>query len=113
MPPLAIAVAILVAITLSLADTVTIAVIVTINVPLAFDLAIAIAVTIPSPLPLLLQLLVPEAKSWANLGGYKHMKLLLCAYGQHMNVLKHFVYAYYGCGKQFVADISLNHDVMT
>jgi hypothetical protein len=28
-------------------------------------------------------------------------------------VLKHFVYAYYGCGKQFEGAVSLNHDIIT
>jgi hypothetical protein len=59
------------------------------------------------------QVIQNPQKSWANLGGYKCMRLLLCAYGQHINVLKYFVYAQYGCGKQFEVAVSLNHDVMT
>jgi hypothetical protein len=30
-----------------------------------------------------------------------YVRLLPYAYGQHINVLKHFVYAEYRCGKQF------------
>ena len=29
---------------------------------------------------------------WANLGGYNCVRLLMYAYEQHINVLKHFVY---------------------
>jgi len=39
--------------------------------------------------------------------------MLLYAYGQHINVLKHFVYVLNGCRKQFEVAVSLNHDKMT
>ncbi len=39
--------------------------------------------------------------------------LLPYAHGQHMNVLKHFVYVYCECRKQFEEAVSLNHDIMT
>ena len=35
------------------------------------------------------------------------------ANGQHINMLKHFVYVWYGWGSQFEVDVSLRHDVMT
>jgi hypothetical protein len=35
------------------------------------------------------------------------------AYGQHINVLKHFVYVLYGCRKQFEVAVSLNHEIIT
>ena len=33
------------------------------------------------------------------------------AYGQRINVLKHFVYVLYGCNKQFKVAVSRNLDV--
>ncbi len=41
------------------------------------------------------------------------VRLLLYAYGQHINVLKQFVYVKYRWEKQFDVAVSLNHDVMT
>ncbi len=41
------------------------------------------------------------------------VRLLPYAYGQHINVLKHFVYVLYECRKRFEVAVSLNHDVMT
>ncbi len=41
------------------------------------------------------------------------LRLLTYAPKQHINVLKHFVYALYGCRKQFEVAVRLNHDVMT
>ncbi len=41
------------------------------------------------------------------------VRLLPYAYGQHINVFKHFVYIQYRCRKQFEVAVSLNHDVMT
>jgi hypothetical protein len=38
-------------------------------------------------------------------------RLLLYANGQHINVLKHFVYVEYGCGKQLEVSTSINHDI--
>ncbi len=35
------------------------------------------------------------------------------AYGQHVNVLKHFVNIKDGWGKQFELAVSLKHDIMT
>jgi hypothetical protein len=35
------------------------------------------------------------------------------AYGQHINVLKHFVNVNNGWGKQFELAISLKHDIVT
>jgi hypothetical protein len=35
------------------------------------------------------------------------------AYGQHINVLKHFVNVKDGWGKQFELAVSLNRDIMT
>jgi hypothetical protein len=52
-------------------------------------------------------------KIWAKLSGYNCVRLILLAYGQHINVLKHFVYVQYGGGQQFEVAISLNHDIMT
>jgi hypothetical protein len=48
----------------------------------------------------------------AQIPDHKYVRLLLCAYGQHMNVLKHSVYAQYGYGKQFEVAVSHHHDVM-
>jgi len=42
----------------------------------------------------------------------KCARLLLYAYGKHINVLKHFVYVKYGCRKQFEVAVSLNHDII-
>jgi hypothetical protein len=36
-----------------------------------------------------------------------YVRLLPYAYGQHINELKHFVYVYYRCGKQFEVAVSL------
>ncbi len=52
-------------------------------------------------------------KIWAKSGGNNCVRLILYAYEQHINVLKHFVYVWYGGGKQFEVAISLNHDIMT
>jgi hypothetical protein len=49
----------------------------------------------------------------AQILGHNCVRLLLCAYGQHMNALKHSVYVQYGCGKQFEVVVSHHHDVMT
>jgi len=45
--------------------------------------------------------------------GCNCLRLLLYANGQHINVLKHIAYVYYGWGKQFEVAVSLNLDVMT
>jgi hypothetical protein len=44
----------------------------------------------------------------AQILGHNCVRLLLCAYGQHMNVLKHSVYVQYGCGKQFAVSLLPN-----
>jgi hypothetical protein len=49
----------------------------------------------------------------AQILGPNCVRLLLCASGQHMNVLKHSVYVQYGYGKQFEMAVSHHHDVMT
>ncbi len=49
----------------------------------------------------------------AQILGHNYVRLLLCAYGQHMNVLKHSVYVQYGCGEQFEMAVSHHHDVTT
>ncbi len=41
------------------------------------------------------------------------VRLLPHDHGQHINVLKHFVYVLCGCRKQFELAVSLNYDVMT
>ncbi len=41
------------------------------------------------------------------------LRLLWYANGQHINVLKHFVHVFDGCGKQFELAVSLNHDIIT
>ncbi len=40
-------------------------------------------------------------KIWPKYGGHNCLRLLTYAHGQHMNVLKHFVYVYRRCRKQF------------
>ena len=49
----------------------------------------------------------------AQILGDNCVRLLLCAYGQHLDVLKHSVCVQYGCGKQFEVAVSHHHDVMT
>ena len=51
-------------------------------------------------------------KNWTDLSCH-HCTGAFAGNEQHMNVLKHFVYVQYGCGKQFEVAVSLNHDVMT
>jgi hypothetical protein len=58
-------------------------------------------------------ILIPHVTQMAQIHGHNCVRLLLCAYGQHMNVLKHSVYVLYGCGKQFEVAVSHHHDVMT
>jgi hypothetical protein len=58
-------------------------------------------------------ILTPHVTQMAQILGHKCVRLLLCDYGQHMNVLKHSVYVQYGCGKQFEVAASHLHDVMT
>ncbi len=52
-------------------------------------------------------------KVWAKKGGYNCLRLLPYEHGQHIYVLKHFIYVWCGCRKQFQLAVSLNHDVMT
>ena len=47
------------------------------------------------------------------LGGYNCVRLPMYSHGQHINVLKHFVYVSHGYRKQFEVAVSLNHDVIT
>ncbi len=49
----------------------------------------------------------------AQILGNNFVSLLLYAYEQHTNVLKHSVYVQYGCGKQFEVAVSHHHDAMT
>jgi hypothetical protein len=46
-------------------------------------------------------------KIWDKQGGYYCVRLLTYAYGQHINVLNHCVYVYYGFGEQFEVAVSL------
>ncbi len=55
----------------------------------------------------------PHVTQMAQILGHNCVRLLLCACGQHMNVLKHSVYVQYGYGKQFEMVVSHHHDVMT
>ncbi len=57
-------------------------------------------------------ILTPHVTQMAQILGHNCVRLLLCAYGQHMNVLKHSVYVQYGCGKQCEVAVSHHHDVM-
>ena len=41
------------------------------------------------------------------------VRLIRYAHGEYINVLNHFVYVQYGCGKQFEVAVSLNHDIIT
>jgi len=73
----------------------------------------------PQPQPLCNDImLTPQVTQnpiiWAKLDEYNFVRLLLYAdHGQHVNVLKQFVYVSYGQGKQFEVALSLNLDVMT
>ncbi len=58
-------------------------------------------------------ILTPHVTQMAQIRGHNCVRLLLCACGQHMNVLKHSVYVQYGYGKQFEMAVSHHHDVMT
>jgi hypothetical protein len=58
-------------------------------------------------------ILTPHVTQIVQILGHNCVRLLLCAYGQHMNVLKHPVYVQDRCGKQFEAAVSHHHDVMT
>ena len=58
-------------------------------------------------------ILTPHVTQMAQILGHNCVRLLLCAYGQHMNVLQHSVYVQYGNGKQFEMAVSHHHDVMT
>jgi hypothetical protein len=49
----------------------------------------------------------------AQILGHNCVSLLLYTYGQRMNVLKHFVYVQYGCGKQFGVAVRHHQDVVT
>jgi hypothetical protein len=55
----------------------------------------------------------PEPQNLSLLQWVNCLRLLLHAYGQHINVLKQFVYVKYGCVKQFEVAVSLNCDIMT
>ncbi len=55
----------------------------------------------------------PEPQNMSQWCDYNFLRLLPYAHGQHINVLKHFVYVQCGCRKQFEVAVSLNHDVMT
>ena len=57
--------------------------------------------------------LTPHVTQMAQILGHACVRLLLCAYGQHMNVLKYSVYVQYGCGKQFEVAVNHHHDVIT
>ena len=46
-------------------------------------------------------------------GVYNCVRLILYAHVYHINVLNHFVYVQYGCGKQFEVAVSLNLDIIT
>ncbi len=52
-------------------------------------------------------------KIWAKKCGYNCLRLLAYVQKQHINVLKHIVYVWCGCEKQFELAFSLNLDVMT
>ncbi len=58
-------------------------------------------------------ILTPYVTQMAQILDHNCVRLLLCACGQHMNVLKHSVYVKYGYGKQFEMAVSHHHDVMT
>ncbi len=55
----------------------------------------------------------PEPQNLSQVGWVYCVRLLPYAFGQHINVLKHFVYVQYGYGKQFEVADSLNHDSIT
>ncbi len=58
-------------------------------------------------------ILTPHVTQMAQILGPNCVRLLLCACGQHVNVLKHSVYVQYGYWKQFEMAVSHHHDVMT
>ncbi len=53
------------------------------------------------------------SKSDPSSVGIIYLRLMPYAHGQHINVLKHFVYVQCGCRKQFEVAVSLNYDIMT
>jgi hypothetical protein len=50
---------------------------------------------------------------WAKECGCICVRLVLFPYGHYINMIKHFVYVQYGCGKQFEVAGRLNYDAMT
>jgi hypothetical protein len=58
-------------------------------------------------------ILTPHVTQMAQILGHNCVRLLLCAYGQHMNVLQHSIYDQYECRKQFKVAVSRHHDVMS
>ena len=72
----------------------------------------------PQPQPLLNDIVLTtqvtkNSKIWPKFCGYNCVWLLPYAHGQHVNVLKHFVYVSDGYRNQFAMAVSLNHDLMT
>jgi hypothetical protein len=55
----------------------------------------------------------PDDKNPGKLGWFNCIRMLPCAYGEYIHMLKHFVYVQYGCGKQIELAVSVNHEMMT